>query len=180
MQIISIILSIVIAIIIMLVAFRTNLLRETNVSNSPFSFSRFQVWLWTLIIIPAFVLNWGFVNSDLPRINETAIILLGMSLGVTVTSAIISNVQKATKDAKAQFFKSDGESKGFWIDILLDDNGQLSNLRLQNLVFTFVYVVIYVGLFFSKGKQYPDFDQTAYALMGISSSAYLLGKSLRK
>jgi len=74
-KIISIIIAIVILAICAFVAFMATLLRESNSKTSPYSFSRFQLWLWTLIICPAFVLNWGFKNTNLPQINQTSLIL---------------------------------------------------------------------------------------------------------
>lgn len=176
LKIISVILAIICFSIALLVAFRTNLLRETNSDTSPYSFSRFQLWLWTLIISPAFVLNWGFVNLSLPQINGTALILLGISAGTLFSANIVTATQKSSKNSPSLKFNL--TSKGFWIDILMDDYGQFSVGRLQNLLFTIVYVVVYVSTFFNNGKVYPEFDSYAYLLMGISSGGYLFGKSM--
>lgn len=179
-KIISIILAVVIFAICSFAAFKTTLLRETNSKDSPYSFSRFQLWLWTLIISPAFVINWGFVNSNLPQINQNSLILLGITVGISLTAGIITATQKSSAKSETILKSNSTNSQGFWIDILLDDNGQFSVGRLQNLLFTLIYITIYVSLFFKNGMAYPDFDNTAYALMGISSGGYLIGKGMNK
>jgi len=178
-HIISIILSITCFIIILLVGILTQILREgyrPDAALAPFSFSRVQLWLWTLIIIPIFALNWGFVNPTKPEINPTSLILLSISGAITLTSAVISQIHMNAN----QLTKMKNDTKGFFYDILVDDQGQLSIARLQNFVFTIVFATIYVTIFFSNGHKYADFDDYVYALMGISSGTYLFGKALRK
>jgi hypothetical protein len=186
-QIISVILSIIIFVMILLIALITNLLRESSKKDAPYSFSRFQLWIWTLVICPAFILNWGFCNLELPTINDTSLILLGISSGLAISSNIIANalfnnppmkMHPVKKELLKMELKQDGISKNFWSDILSDGTGQFSITRLQNLVFTLVYLVIYVTLFIRYDKVYPDFDLTAFTLMGISSGGYLFGKGL--
>jgi hypothetical protein len=179
-NIISIIVAIVIFAICAFVAFMTTLLRETNSKTSPYSFSRFQLWLWTLIICPAFVLNWGFKNTNLPQINQTSLILLGITVGIALTAGIVTASQKASAKATTLLKSTSTTTQGFWIDILLDDSGQFSVGRLQNLLFTLIYITVYVSLFFKNGMEYPNFDNTAYVLMGISSGGYLIGKGMNR
>ena len=180
--IISSILSIVCFIIILLVGLLTSLLREENRVSKPyarFSFSRVQLWLWTLVIIPLFALNWGFVNSGKPFINETSLVLLGISGASTLTSAIITAVHLSNGNNKSAL-KVGKDSKNFFYDILTDDHDQFSIGRLQNFVFTLVFIVIYVTYFFSNGKVYIDFNPLVYTLMGISAGTYLFAKALFK
>ena len=156
-----------------------------NDKKAPYSFSRFQLWLWTLIIGPTFVLNWGFVNDMKPEVTVTMLILLGISASVSVSAAGITSVQEnlnkniPEKSNKIQL-KKNRKSDGFWTDILKDDNDQLSIVRLQQLIFTFTFVVIYISLFFYCHMENPEFDNSAYLLMGISSGTYLIGKGVNK
>lgn len=176
-SVISIILSVSCFIIILLVGLLTQILREENrlsIPLAPYSFSRFQLWLWTLIIIPIFSLHWGYVNSSGITINETSLILLSISGALTLTSTVITQVHANAK----QKVKTDNNSKNFFYDVLVDDKGQFSIGRLQNFVFTFVFAVIYVTIFF-KHCRYADFEPYVYVLMGISSGTYLFGKALR-
>ena len=177
-SIISIILAIGCMIIIIMVGILTDLLREAG-GQTPYSFSRFQLWLWTLVISPAFVLNWGFNNNHEPSLNQTCLILLGISAAISLTSGIVTNVKISAKDSGK--LKKDFNSHSFWTDILIDDSEHFSIVRLQQLVFTLAYVIIFISSFFSNNMiKYPEFDEMAFTLMGISGGTYLVGKGLGK
>jgi hypothetical protein len=171
---ISIILSISCFIVILLVGLLTSILRATKEITSPYSFSRFQLWLWTLIIIPIFSLKWGHSDVLEVTINETSLILLSISGALTLTSTVITHVHVKAR----QKVKADLPSKNFFFDILVDENGQFSIGRLQNFVFTLVFAVIYITYFFKK-SDYVEFENYVFVLMGISSGTYLFGKALR-
>jgi hypothetical protein len=198
LQIITVISAILISLIGIYVAYGTNILRESNGDTSPFSLSKFQLWLWTVVICPIFTLHWGFhfLKDPKPTINDTSLILLGIAGGVTLTSGIITQVNK-NKQAKMKSsgltvppLKVDKTSQGFWIDLLIGDDQNMPVERLQNLLFTFIYVIIYISFFFSKmetpgtevleSMNYINFSQNAYILMGISSGSYLIGKGMNR
>ena len=182
-KVISVITAILVFLLICLVGVLSPILREAGTlpggSKSAYSFHKFQLWLWTMVICPLFALYWGYSTDQIAMINQTGLILLGISGGTAVTAEIISAAQKASK--KAPSLKITLPTKGFWEDILMDDSGNFSISRLQQLVFTLVYVIIYVSTFFKKPPfVYPQFDTNAYVLMGISTGAFLLGKGLNK
>ena len=227
-HLISIILAIACVFIIFFIGIKTDLLKESNESGKAYSFSRFQLWLWTLAISPAFVLNWGFYAFDEPNLNITCLILLGIPASITLTGNIITaahesqreqeavkvlksrmeelgpkwaaqkeNDEKSIIEWEAQKEKEEKRIRGdikikmplkpdltgisFWTDILKDDSGQLSIVRLQQLIFTFAYVVIFLSSFFASNmKEYPVFGENAFVLMGISAGTYLIGKGLKK
>ena len=179
-HIISIVLSAICVVAIMLFGIFSDILRESGL-GSPYSFSKFQLWLWTMVIIPAFSLNWGFsyLHSGPLTINGTSLILLGISGGATLAAAAVSSAQKSLPPATG--LKASLSAKCFWTDILMDDSGNFSLVRLQQLLFTFVFIAIYISNFFNVNPiTYPDFDNTAFVLMGISTGTYVLGKSLNK
>ncbi len=187
----SIILAIVLFLFIAVTGFATDILKEQNTDikkDSKYSFHRFQLWIWTLVICPVFTLHWGYNVDPKMLINTTSLILLGISAGTMVTSAAISQAQvtDAEKNGlpQANLKATSGNSNGFFIDILTDDQGQISAGRLQNLVFTVVFVAMYIACFFSKATLHHyidwDNDSTPFVLMGISSSAYLVGKGMKK
>lgn len=173
---------------ILFIGLKTDILKVSKegatANNRQYSFSRFQLWLWTLTICPCFVLFWG-VGSNEPFLNNTGLILLGISASVTIISTGISQVHKSIYDnneSKAGYsLKIFNESISFWTDLLMDEQGQFSIGRLQQLIFTLIYVVIYIiGFFGSECNEYPDFSEQAFYLMGISTGTYLVGKGLRK
>jgi hypothetical protein len=190
-QTLSIILAVVLFLFIAVIGFATDILREQNTSlvkHSKYSFHRFQLWVWTLVICPIFSLHWGYGVEPATLINTTSLILLGISAGTMVTSAAITqakvNDAEKTDLPKEELKATSEDSGGFFIDILTDDLGQISAGRLQNLVFTVVFVAMYISCFFAKATLHKyidwDNDSTPFVLMGISSSAYLVGKGLKK
>ncbi|AWA29759.1 hypothetical protein HYN48_06530 [Flavobacterium magnum] len=220
---IAVILAIAAFVLIALIGMMTDILKETphpdNPGAPPYSLSRLQLFLWTLIIAPVFALHWGVTGEV--TLNDTGLILLGISATVMVTASAISGAQQSTQapapattttvvqqspatsiaaddgtvtsaptsvaattttvTTPVSAFKAKLPSRRFWVDIIMDDNGQLSLARLQQLVFTMIYATVYLTTFFGGAmKAYPDFQANAYILMGISSGSYLLGKSLNK
>lgn len=187
-KVISVILAVVIAVIAVALAAKTDILKvgRPGGAGKQYSFSKFQLFLWTLVICPLFVIHWGFhyTPTGFEYINETSLILLGISVGTTVASGGIDVSQlsaqlKGVKSLSVTNLKAAGQpSGGFWADILSGNNEEPSVNRLQNLLFTFVYIIIYVTLFIDNGMQYPVFDDRAYYLMGISSGGFLVGKGV--
>ncbi len=193
-QIISILAAIVVFAVVLILGFKTKLLREKDLPDSPYSLSKFQLWLWTLILGPAFILHWGYHGDT--HINHTFLILIGISASVTLTSGIMTQANIAKNNANiakglaSTPLKANGSSAGFWIDLLKGDSDALSVERLQHLVFTFVYVCIYVSYFFTCRPSsasspcllmnFIELDSPAYVLMGISSAGYLVGKGVNR
>ncbi|MES2111261.1 MAG: hypothetical protein V4577_21075 [Bacteroidota bacterium] len=180
-HVISIALAIICFAALLLFGLFSNILREAG-NGTPYSFSKLQLWLWSIVIIPAFSLNWGFFSGKPvpPAINTTSLILLGISGGTALAAAAVSKTQQALPAPMPS--KANLATQSFWTDILMDDKGQFSVTRLQQLLFTLVYIAIYLSLFFKNNAMaYPDFtDNSTYTLMGISTGTYVLGKSLNK
>ena len=195
-QTISVVIAVAVALVILITVFvpGANLLREQADPHSKFSFSKFQLWCWTLVICPCVSLHWGWnhTHSGFDYINATSLILLAISGTTTLTSSAIKQVQMSAKNADPGYLKAkglttlkvDAESAGFWPDILSDDSGQISIARLQNLVFTIIFLAIYIIVFFTCDKMdYVDFGAAGshpYILMGISSGTYLLARGMFK
>lgn len=228
-HIISISLAVISFLIIVYVGLKTDILREKipnlQLKYRMFSLGRFQLWIWTLIICPAFILYWGFSATHGIDLNTTGVILLGIPAGVAITSSVISGSQASdlsetdhvNAEAAAQnsqnataahinavsgvidpstvdpnapavstnkppvVLKMHQKSKSFFIDLISDDSGQLSLGRLQQFIFTLVFIVIYSTTFFgAKMSVLPDFGAEVFALMGISSGTYLVSKGMNK
>lgn len=192
-QTLSVILAISAFVAIIAVGFGTSILREKpsfepkekkspkdKERTYPLSFSRTQLWLWSLVIIPCFILYWGHIAHHVPSFNETGLVLLGISIGTGFTSWTITEVHLNSKPKRLEL-KKDILTKGWLIDLLMDDSGHISVTRLQQLIFTAAYIVIYVVTFFSNDMiDYPTFDNMALSLMGISAGGYLLAKGVYK
>ncbi len=190
--IISIIIAILVFLLIAYLGFATDILREGEGTNRMYSFRKSQLWLWTLIICPLFALYWGLGSDAELTINNSVLILLGISASSLLAGQAISDAQEKNKEARRIIpenieeeekfqLKQSQDSTNFWVDILMDDSKQLSIGRLQQVVFTLIYAVIFVSYFFTdKNYSFPDFDATAFALMGISTGAYVLGKGMYK
>lgn len=243
-HIISIALAVITFGVILYFGLKTDILRESlpnvQMNKRMFSMGRFQLWVWTLVICPVFILFWGFSYSHGIDMNTTSVILLGIPAGVALTSNVISSSQSADLDSadhieaqvSAQNSKSNAKaqaeaisravstsidsptseaspnkstsekaepivstivapskkvlkmhqvSKSFFIDLISGDDGQLSLGRLQQLIFTMVFLVIYVSTFFSSEMStLPDFGAQVFTLMGISSGTYLVSKGMNK
>lgn len=233
-NIISIALAVISFGMILYFGLKTNILRESvpnvQMKDRMYSMGRFQLWVWTLVICPVFILFWGYSYSHGIDMNTTSVILLGIPAGVAVTSSVIGSSQSAdlnqsdhmSAEITAKSSKSNAQthieaisqavaakvdpttpkteptvgtiavpaqkvlkihqvSKSFFIDLISGDDGQLSLGRLQQFIFTMVFLVIYVSTFFSNEmSKLPEFGAQVFALMGISSGTYLVSKGMNK
>lgn len=147
----------------------------------PFSYSKVQLFWWTLIVI--FGNGWFFAGHGiLLPLNPTALILLGGGLAVTIFGQTIDNSQ--TRDNKEKFDNTTvpvrhqdvNPSQGFLADILSDDNG-ISIHRLQAVFFNLLYGIGFLQAFFTNLalKKYPfmDLETWQLTLLGISAAGYL-------
>ncbi|MDZ7646714.1 MAG: hypothetical protein U5K54_05755 [Cytophagales bacterium] len=117
---ISIALAIGLFVLSIYFAFKANILKEGDY----YSFSRFQLWLWTTVIAPAFMLRWGaHYPTDIPMLNSTSLALLGLVGGTSLMSWIVTDIRRG----KGLKTKSSLPSNGFWTDILADSNGKPYN-----------------------------------------------------
>lgn len=153
--------------------------------DRPYSYSRVQLFWWTIIILFCFTWFYAMYGVLLP-LNSTIILLLGGGLAVMIFGKTIDNNQLAKnrmndtnelnnqgQPIRHQDLK---ETEGFLTDILSDDNG-ISIHRLQAVVFNLVFGIAFLGNFFTaiQNKQYPfmDFENWQLALLGISAAGYL-------
>lgn len=184
----SITLAVVLFIFIGWAGLFTDMIREGSGLDKPYSFRKFQLWVWTLVICPLVVLHWGLGPDETMQFNSTVLILLGISVGTALTGELVSNSQAEENKKKVAEgnvattvkLKQFANTTNIIKDLLLGDGNQLSVVRLQQLVFTLIYVVIFLAHFFLHKYQYPNFDETAFVLMGISTGTYVVGKGLNK
>lgn len=205
---IGVVLSVLLFISIIWVSVKnSDFLREQKRNDTTvfaFSFAKFQMFLWLIVVSIAVCIHWAIYeceNEKLLSLGDTEIILLSIIGGVTITSRAVTNfhgrekekainqerlraeggtVNQTLPDPKSQIVKQDLPSSGnLFIDILRDDNGQISVVRLQQLIFTIIFVVVYITAFIGSKGKYPEFEDSAFILMGISGTSYLLGKGAK-
>ncbi len=136
----------------------------------PYSLARTQLSFWTLLVSFSFVFIW--LNLDeLAGINNSIIILLGISGGTSIVAKIIDSAHNIDKVCiSADQFTATMKSKGFLNDLLSDEKG-ISIHRFQLVTFTFglgiyfVWQVIY-------NLEMPEFSSTLLLLIGVSSTTY--------
>ncbi len=144
-------------------------------STNPFSLSRVQLGIWTVVISCSYIyLQLCMGNCNDTGLNETALVLMGISAGVAAGGTIID--KREIQDGR--FRHQNSPSEGFFVDILSDDNG-ISVHRFQKVVWTGIAVIIFLNKVYSikTGCALPELSQTLLWLTGISSAAYLTLKT---
>jgi len=144
------------------------------IKERPFSFSRVQLFMWTMIIICCYTYFFG-LTAVLAPINATTAILLGCGVAVYAAGKLIDNRQiQAAGGQRHQ--DGDATCRDFFTDLLSDENG-ISIHRFQALVFNVVFGMAYISFFVRAvyNHEYPlaMFSEGQFALIGISSAAYL-------
>ena len=150
------------------------------------SFSKFQLWLWTMVISLGIFSIWiarmivaEDVVSPIDDIPESLLSLLGISVltavgakGVT-TSYINQNLSKKPS-------KKPDDRTGPIQELLADDSGIPELAKLQMFFFTFIAVIFFLITVADNinggvvaNLVLPDVDQSLLVLMGISSGGYL-------
>jgi len=146
-------------------------------NNAPFSLSRVQLALWTVIISCSYIYLMFARGSNCPNppdINQTALILMGIGAAVTATGALIDKTDIQSNLPRHQ----NTPSAGFFTDILSDAQG-ISIPRFQNVIWTGIAMIVYLNKVYmiKTGCALPELDQTLLALTGISNATYLALKT---
>lgn len=152
-------------------SFKSDILKDSsNCSVKPYSLARTQLMWWTLIILSCFCAYYGFEGSMPENLDNSTLILLGISLGTTTAGRIIDNTEINNNVTRHQETNS---GKGFLHNLLSDDNG-ISVHRFQALVFNVIFGLIFINKFLSSDQHiFVSFEAFELGLMGISSGAYV-------
>lgn len=164
-----------------------NVLKLRPEKDRPYSYSRVQMFWWTIIIFVCYAFFFALYGRLIP-LSPTCIILLGGGLATQILGKTIDNSQIESDRNNANDGKTDANSalaarhqdlyktQGIWIDILSDENG-VSIHRLQSVAFNIIYGVGFIGYFMTSVdcKQYPfiEFESWQLMLLGISTAGYL-------
>jgi hypothetical protein len=152
-----------------------NALRDASLQeNKPYSFSRVQLWWWTLIIVGSLFGIYASTGTYW-QLNPTCLVLLGISSITTISGRMVDTRDHA--DPEITRSQDLHPSQGLLNDILSDNHG-LSMHRFQSLVFNIAYGLAFVVEVFSnplKGS-FPVYDASVLAMLGVSSAAFLAMK----
>lgn len=136
----------------------------------PLSMARLQMSIWFFIIIGSFVFLWSTTGS-LAGINNTALILMGISGGTSMFAAIVSEKKQWDVTKRAPPSTSKSAFTNWFIDILSSDEGMTIH-RFQIFAWTLVLAVVFVSGVMAEYAM-PVFSNELLGLMGISSGVYL-------
>lgn len=154
------------------------------------SFSKFQFWLWTWVVVLAIFSIWvartlispGIV-SPIDEIPETVLSLLGLSV-VTSIGAKVVTTNYVNRGITRKPAKKEGDRATVFQELLSDDSGYPELAKLQMFLFTWIAIIFFlisVAKAINSGDAanmaLPDLDQMWLVLMGVSSGGYL-GKKL--
>lgn len=158
-------------------AYTTDLIKDSQINTAtmqrPYSLSRAQLLWWVNVVAICAIFLFA-KEQTFPLLNSTALILLGISAGTTVSGRIIDN-NKVQNDLKKGLTASLNATKDNFVnDILSDENG-ISVQRFQGLIFNVILGVFFMVKFFTDFKM-PDFGTQELALLGVSSSTYIASK----
>lgn len=136
--------------------------------RATYSLARTQLGLWFVFAVCSGVFLW-IVYGDLPRIENSLLALLGISVGTAgVSLAIDTNI---SKDANG--FTT---SRGFY-DLVTGFDAQQQVYRYQAVVIN--VLLLFVGVMnVVQSLTYPIFDATWLAFLGISGVALATGKQI--
>lgn len=156
----------VIVSVLLAFVFKTNLIRDKSAQeiHKPYSLSRFQLLWWTVIIISCYMLLFA-IRDDFALLSQSTLILLGISVAGTSFAAVVDYSQ-SDKDRH-----QDQPGVNFIQDVLSDDDG-ISVHRYQNLIFTFIFGIIFFYKVLATGNM-PNFGPLELSLMGLSTAAYV-------
>ena len=156
--------------------FRDEKSKCSDPAKHPYSLSRVQVFIWTFTIFGFFAYIWA-VTDFLPQITAAHLVLLGIAAGQRIIAQMIDAGKPPLKNAfKKSKAAADGCSIGFFRDIISDESG-LSITRLQYLISTFIFIVVFITTAIQK-LEMVDFSVEQLALMGTSAGLYLWNKKL--
>lgn len=154
---------------------------KKRTENFCFSFSKSQFLFWTLIVLISFIYIW-IMSGDLKSINQTALVLLGITTATISVSNLISINEEKMVEGKNEVssivnFRTKNKKKdsGFLTDILSDKNG-ISAHRLQAVVFNLIFGIAFLQNVLTNFSM-PDFSAEQFILLGLSSGTYAFMKS---
>jgi len=153
------------------------------------SLSRFQMLLWTVIILSAFLCI-ALLNVHTNPLSALAVnvpVELWALMGISTTSLVGSPVAMSVK--RDQLTSNDTRNAARWSDMFMGEEyanqGRLDVGKVQLFYFTIILAVAYVGalgvLFINNSlalNSFPSLNEGLVTLLGISHAGYLINKTV--
>jgi hypothetical protein len=170
--------------IVLVLAARTALLRDADPAVPDFklrtySLAKTQLAFWTVVIIGTYLFIFIVNPSVVNVLNGTALELLGISMGTSALAGVTGPPAASADRPSVQIVPrplnppaSPGQLHQTFIDDILSDNQGMNIHRLQMVLWTLVFGGIFIYESY-KNRQFPDFSQQNFLLMGISSGTYV-------
>lgn len=145
-------------------------------NHRPYSYSRIQLFWWTMIILCCYVSFFAMYGQLIP-LNMTTVLLLGLGSTVYAGGKILDERQKQSNPIGDRNQDQNAKDDSFFKDILSDDSG-ISIHRFQTVIFNVAFGIGFVSYFVVSlcgPCRYPfmDLNEWQFALLGISSATYL-------
>ncbi len=145
--------------VLIVLARRTTLLKDSG--NSPYSLSRTQMAVWTWLVINAYLFLYAMTHDPGVDIPVSMLGLLGISATTYLAAAM---VDRSSPDTASE------PSRGFIHDIA--GGSSVSLHRLQMIGWTLVLSLAFITQVLNK-MSIPDFNPTLLGLMGLSAGTYI-------
>ena len=147
-------------------------------SLQSFDLGKFQMTLWFYLITVSYVFIWQVIG-ELDTLNNSALLLMGLSSGTALGSIMIDARKQPGTPAQANTAQStQGSVSGnrptsgsFLQDVLHDGNG-LSLPRLQMFVWTLILALVFIVDVYARLNM-PNFSATLLSFLGLSSTTFL-------
>lgn len=142
--------------------------------DRPYSLSRTQVAVWTLLVVYAYMFIWlitGEYNTEIPR---TILVILGLSAGTYATAAAIDKEKQSdVKDKDGNILRKGTTvaAKATVAEDLFSGASGASLHRVQFGLWSVVLMIVFVATVYDTLAM-PQVDKSLLGLMGISSAAY--------
>ncbi len=169
-----------------MLAKKSEVLRDKNArvasGRAPYSLSRTQLFIWTLIVSCCFILACAYKGEFNGIINQSTVILMGISVGTLVSGSLVDTSNQNDEEGTGEIAKMavvrkrGGKDKSSFIADILSDGRGVSINRFQSVVFTVIFMCIFVYKFAASGS-FAEFGSTELMLMGISQAGYIGAKA---
>jgi len=171
----------VLTVLVLVCEGRFCMLRDQSTAKpQPYSWARVQLAWWSVIILSSFISIFLTKNYQLPDLDPSTLILLGISSATILTARMVDISDATTTLPRHQ----DTNGENFVLDILSDNNGP-SVHRFQTIVFNLAfgcwYIVSVINNIDSStvaiDKIIPDIPNNNLILLGLSNATYAAMKT---